>query len=179
MTPMLSGFRPEFRANRLWPLLPAALLAACQAPDQPVEEAELPVVELPAESEPDPLELAREALAAGDTSRALNRIEDALPDHDQEASIWLLYGDTLLRFTEEEIASGRADPGVIEGCFADAGNAFQRARELEPGAWTPLYGLARARRAPELEFYADACAPEGALYADGELVGYLPGIRRL
>jgi hypothetical protein len=39
--------------------------------------------------------------------------------------------------------------------------------------------LARARRAPELEFYADACAPEGALYADGELVGYLPGIRRL
>lgn len=39
--------------------------------------------------------------------------------------------------------------------------------------------LARARRSPELEFYADACAPEGALYADGELVGYLPGVRRL
>lgn len=38
---------------------------------------------------------------------------------------------------------------------------------------------ARGRRAPELEFYADACAPEGALYADGELVGYLPGVRRL
>ncbi|MDT7834284.1 hypothetical protein [Aquabacterium sp. OR-4] len=37
----------------------------------------------------------------------------------------------------------------------------------------------RARRASELEFYADSCAPEGALYADGELVGYLPGIRRL
>lgn len=39
--------------------------------------------------------------------------------------------------------------------------------------------LARARRAPAIEFYADACAPEGALYADGELVGYLPGVRRL
>ena len=36
------------------------------------------------------------------------------------------------------------------------------------------------RRAPEvLEFYADAGAPEGALYADGELVGYLEGVKRL
>jgi hypothetical protein len=39
--------------------------------------------------------------------------------------------------------------------------------------------LAHARRAPELEFYAEAAAPEGALYLDGELVGYLPGITRL
>ncbi|MES2717081.1 MAG: hypothetical protein V4795_15025 [Pseudomonadota bacterium] len=38
---------------------------------------------------------------------------------------------------------------------------------------------ARARRAPELEFYAESGAPEGALYLDGELVGYLPGITRL
>lgn len=30
-----------------------------------------------------------------------------------------------------------------------------------------------------LEFYADAGAPEGALYRDGELVGWLPGVRRL
>jgi len=30
-----------------------------------------------------------------------------------------------------------------------------------------------------LEFYADAGAPEGALYLDGELVGWLPGVRRL
>jgi hypothetical protein len=40
-------------------------------------------------------------------------------------------------------------------------------------------------RLPEsLEFYADASAPEGAplggaLYLDGRLVGYLPGVRRL
>lgn len=34
-------------------------------------------------------------------------------------------------------------------------------------------------RAPELEFYAEAGAPEGALYLDGELVGYLPGVKRL
>jgi hypothetical protein len=35
------------------------------------------------------------------------------------------------------------------------------------------------RRAPELEFYAEAGAPEGALYLDGELVGYVPGVNRL
>lgn len=30
-----------------------------------------------------------------------------------------------------------------------------------------------------LEFYADAGAPEGALYLDGQLVGYVPGVTRL
>ncbi len=42
---------------------------------------------------------------------------------------------------------------------------------------------AQARRThrlvPELEFYAEAGAPEGALYIDGELVGILPGVSRL
>jgi hypothetical protein len=32
---------------------------------------------------------------------------------------------------------------------------------------------------PVLEFYADAGAPEGALYLDGQLVGWVPGVRRL
>lgn len=30
-----------------------------------------------------------------------------------------------------------------------------------------------------LEFYADAGAPEGALYLDGQLVGWIPGVKRL
>jgi hypothetical protein len=30
-----------------------------------------------------------------------------------------------------------------------------------------------------MEFYAEAGAPEGALYIDGELVGMLPGVSRL
>ena len=34
-------------------------------------------------------------------------------------------------------------------------------------------------RPPVLEFYADAGAPEGALYMDGNLVGWVPGVRRL
>jgi len=32
---------------------------------------------------------------------------------------------------------------------------------------------------PTLEFYAEAGAPEGALYLDGQLVGHLPGVTRL
>jgi hypothetical protein len=31
----------------------------------------------------------------------------------------------------------------------------------------------------QLEFHAEAGAPEGALYLDGELVGRLPGVTRL
>ncbi|MDP3086127.1 MAG: hypothetical protein Q8N44_20865 [Rubrivivax sp.] len=33
--------------------------------------------------------------------------------------------------------------------------------------------------APVLEFHAEAGAPEGALYVDGQLVGHLPGVTRL
>lgn len=32
---------------------------------------------------------------------------------------------------------------------------------------------------PRLEFYAEAGAPEGALYLDGQLVGWLHGVNRL
>lgn len=41
--------------------------------------------------------------------------------------------------------------------------------------------VSKARHAPigHLEFYAEAGAPEGALYADGVLVGYLSGVKRL
>ena len=37
---------------------------------------------------------------------------------------------------------------------------------------------ASRRIAPQLEFYAEAGAPEGALYVDGRLVGYVPDVRR-
>lgn len=32
---------------------------------------------------------------------------------------------------------------------------------------------------PRFEFYAEAGAPEGALYVDGRFVGWLPGVTRL
>jgi hypothetical protein len=37
----------------------------------------------------------------------------------------------------------------------------------------------KASPAQHLEFHAEAGAPEGALYLDGKLVGWLPGVRRL
>ncbi len=36
-----------------------------------------------------------------------------------------------------------------------------------------------ARPAPQLEFYTEAGAPEGALYLDGQLVGFVSGVQRL
>jgi hypothetical protein len=32
---------------------------------------------------------------------------------------------------------------------------------------------------PQLEFYAEAGAPEGALYLEGKLVGWVTGVKRL
>ena len=72
---------------------------------------------------------------------------------------------------------------------APAGSPLRRAAALTLRQMSRLLGrLARrlalqhpraAMRAPELEFYAESGAPEGALYLDGELVGYLPGVKRL
>jgi hypothetical protein len=36
-----------------------------------------------------------------------------------------------------------------------------------------------AHPVPQLEFYAEAGAPEGALYLDGRLVGWVSGVKRL
>ena len=38
---------------------------------------------------------------------------------------------------------------------------------------------AEPRPEPRFEFHAEAGAPEGALYVDGRLVGWLSGVRRL
>ncbi len=48
----------------------------------------------------------------------------------------------------------------------------QLARRLRPDRQ-------RATGDPVLEFYAEAGAPEGALYVDGRLVGHLEGVSRL
>lgn len=42
-----------------------------------------------------------------------------------------------------------------------------------------LEPVLRARAEPVIEFHAEAGAPEGALYVDGQLVGLLPGVSRL
>ena len=43
--------------------------------------------------------------------------------------------------------------------------------------FSPAYRRRRARN--HLEFYAEAGAPEGALYVDGRLTAQLEGVRRL
>ena len=48
--------------------------------------------------------------------------------------------------------------------------------------WARRLAVPAARVAPadpRLEFYAEAGAPEGALYLDGHLVGWVQGVRRL
>ena len=61
------------------------------------------------------------------------------------------------------------------------------AASLRSAAWV-LRRMARALRKrgrvassvdPVFEFYAQAGAPEGALYVDGKLVGHLSGVSRL
>lgn len=59
---------------------------------------------------------------------------------------------------------------------------LQRASELL-ARWA--LAVATPRRAaelqtdPRLEFHAEAGAPEGAIYLDGQLYGWLPGVQRL
>ena len=67
-------------------------------------------------------------------------------------------------------------PGVLASATALL-RATSRALDALAERLTPLR---RPRLAdPVLEFYADAGAPEGALYIDGRLVGYVEGISRL
>jgi hypothetical protein len=62
---------------------------------------------------------------------------------------------------------------VVAGLLRSASAVLARmARRLSPP-------VRRARGDARLEFYAEAGAPEGALYLDGEFVGWLPGVARL
>ena len=79
--------------------------------------------------------------------------------------------------------SGSALRQVAAASLRQASRVLARlARQL---AASPAVSLAarqaraQARPLPALEFYAEAGAPEGALYLDGELVGHLPGVTRL
>lgn len=55
---------------------------------------------------------------------------------------------------------------------------IQRAARAIRLVFSPAYRRRRRAR-HQLEFYAEAGAPEGALYVDGKLVAQLDGVRRL
>jgi hypothetical protein len=57
--------------------------------------------------------------------------------------------------------------------------AASRALDRVAGRLVALPPAATPTVLPSLEFHAEAGAPEGALYLDGELVAYLPGVTRL
>ena len=58
---------------------------------------------------------------------------------------------------------------LLSALSATLAHAAQRLLHVEAGA----------QRQPVLEFYAEAGAPEGALYVDGRLVGHIAGVSRL
>ena len=71
-------------------------------------------------------------------------------------------------------APGELARHAAAGLLATASTALARlAAALDP------IEPAAAVRAPCVEYHADAGAPEGALYVDGKLVGWLRGVRRL
>lgn len=70
--------------------------------------------------------------------------------------------------------AGRWRPWAITVLWASRLMLARLARRLRV---KPLH---RAERPlPELEFYAEAGAPEGALYLNGEYIGRVPGVTRL
>ncbi|MEO7009861.1 MAG: hypothetical protein ABI156_12000 [Caldimonas sp.] len=76
--------------------------------------------------------------------------------------------------------AGRRDPATETLRLALAAALRDASALLAQLAYRLARRPARTHRAtPQLEFYAEAGAPEGALYVDGRLVGYVPGVRRL
>lgn len=74
--------------------------------------------------------------------------------------------------SELKRSTRRAVALLLEGLARRLASAAQHLATVEPQQ-TPV------SRVPVLEFHAEAGAPEGALYVDGRLVGYLTGITRL
>ncbi len=72
-------------------------------------------------------------------------------------------------------------PALPEAARRFAAAALRAASALL-ARWARRLGapsVSRRGPVPRLEFYAEAGAPEGALYADGVLVGRVDGVRRL
>ncbi len=74
---------------------------------------------------------------------------------------------------------GRRTPSLLEVAAAILRSASfvlaRLSRTLSARARAP----SGYRAEQVLEFYAEAGAPEGALYIDGQLIGHLPGVTRL
>jgi hypothetical protein len=86
-----------------------------------------------------------------------------LPWHTTEVHRHSFYGSDTLRHA------------AALGLRATSALLTRVARQLV----APLPSRRAKPTPPVLEFYADSGAPEGALYVDGKLVGWLSGVKRL
>ena len=78
------------------------------------------------------------------------------------------------------VASGRAWPRIP--ALRALATVVLRSASALLAAWADRLAGPPAPLASDSarhEFYAQAGAPEGALYVDGKLVGFLPGVQRL
>jgi hypothetical protein len=81
--------------------------------------------------------------------------------------------ETLMRLIELR----GPDAAETHAAWAQRWTRIRRAIRAIRLVFSPAYRRRRARH--HLEFYAEAGAPEGALYADGQLVAQLDGVQRL
>jgi len=77
----------------------------------------------------------------------------------------------LIELSGPDAAEAHAD-------WASRWSRIKRAARAIRLVFSPAYRRRRKARS-QLEFYAEAGAPEGALYVDGQLVAQLDGVRRL
>ena len=70
------------------------------------------------------------------------------------------------------------DAAETHAAWARRWARIQRAARAIRLVFSPAYRKRRSARS-QLEFYAEAGAPEGALYVDGQLSAQLEGVRRL
>lgn len=54
-----------------------------------------------------------------------------------------------------------------------------RLQQAQTAAVAAAPAVAPRKAAPQLEYHAESGAPEGALYVDGELAGWITGVSRL
>ena len=78
-----------------------------------------------------------------------------------------------------QLARGAAFPETGRARLLAAGAVHGASLWLARLARRLLRAEATPAGEPVLEFYAEAGAPEGALYVDGQLVGYVHGVSRL
>jgi hypothetical protein len=81
--------------------------------------------------------------------------------------------ETLMRLIELR----GPDAAETHEAWARRWARIRRAARAIRLVFSPVYRRRRARS--QLEFYAEAGAPEGALYVDGVLTAQLDGVRRL